>query len=305
MAKIVAFYYSQTGQGLDILQSVSRPLINAGNEVIFKEIVPETPFPFPWTAESFFQAFPESRQGVGCPIQPIDLSDVQNVALVIVVYPTWFLSPSIPTHGFFQDPAIREFMNGKQVLTIDGCRNMWVTSHTKVQSYIVQSGGKLVGHIVLQDRNFNLVSVVTIIRWLFGGKKEKSGIFPAAGVSPEDVKQASVFGSIIAKVIASCSGFQTLQENLMANGAIRYKPHIVFIEKTGYRMFGLFSKWVMKKGAYNAPQRRFRLKVFRYYLFTVLYLVSPIGLLFFFLALPFRHKAIRKDKLLQCYFCCE
>ncbi|GHT72084.1 dialkylrecorsinol condensing protein DarA [Bacteroidia bacterium] len=302
MAKIVAFYYSQTGQGLQILQSVSKPLIETGNEVILKEIVPETSFPFPWTAESFFQAFPESRQGIGCPVRPIDLSDAQDAALVIIVYPTWFLSPSIPTHGFFQDPAIQEFLKDKQVLTIDGCRNMWVMSHTKVLSYIEQNGGKLVGHIVLQDRNPNLVSVITIIRWLFGGKKGKSGIFPAAGVSPEDIKQASVFGSIVAESIASFPDFQILQENLMENGAINYKPHIVFVEKTGHRMFGLFSKWVLKKGTYNAPQRRSRLKVFQYYLFAVLYLVSPIGLLFFFLAYPFNHRAIWKDKLLQCYF---
>jgi hypothetical protein len=292
MAKIVAFYYTQTGQGLNILQSVSHPLIEAGNEVILKEIVPETPFPFPWTSESFFQAFPESRQSIGCPIRAIDLRDVQDVALVIIVYPTWFLSPSIPTHGFFQDPAIQRFLKDKQVVTIDGCRNMWLMSHTKVQSYIKQSGGKLVGHIVLQDRHPNLVSVITIIRWLFGGKKEKCGIFPAAGVSPEDIKHASVFGDIIAESIASFSGFQILQENLMAYGAVHYKPHIIFIEKTGHRMFGLFSKWVLKKGPYNAPQRRFRLKVFQYYLFVVLYLVSPIGLLFFFPVNLFRNKTI-------------
>ncbi|MDR2622592.1 MAG: hypothetical protein LBC48_08465 [Dysgonamonadaceae bacterium] len=290
MAKIVAFYYSQTGQGLNILQSVSRPLVEVGNEVIFKEIVPETRFPFPWTAESFFQAFPESRQGIGCPVQAIDLSDVQDVALVIIVYPTWFLSPSIPTHGFFQDTDIQQFLKGKPVVTIDGCRNMWVMSHKKVQSYIEQSGGKPVGHIVLQDRHPNLISVITIVRWLLGGKKERCGIFPAAGVSPEDIKHAAVFGNIIAGSIASFSGFQTLQENLMVHGAIHYKPHIVFMEKTGHRMFGLFSEWVLKKGTYNAPQRRFRLKVFQYYLFVVLYLVSPIGLLFFFMAYPFRKK---------------
>jgi hypothetical protein len=283
MAKIVAFYYSQTGQGLQILQSVSKPLIEAGNELIFKEIVPETPFAFPWTAESFFQAFPESRQGIGCPIRPFDLSDVQDAALVIIVYPTWFLSPSIPTHGFFQNPAIQEFLKGKPALTIDGCRNMWVSSHAKIKSYIEQSGGKLAGHIVLQDRNPNLISVITIIRWLFGGKKEKSGIFPAAGVSPEDIRHASVFGGIIAENMPPAPGFRNLQEKLMEKGAVHYKPHIVFMEKTGHRMFGFFSKWVMKKGPYNAPQRRFRLKVFQYYLFIVLYLVSPIALLFFFL----------------------
>jgi hypothetical protein len=300
MSKIAAFYYTQSGQGLEILQSVCRPMQEAGHEVIYKEIVPETEFPFPWTADAFFQAFPESREGIPCKIKSMDLSNVAGADLVVVALQAWFLSPSIPITGFFCDEAVRRFLKDKPIVTIDGCRNMWVMAHTKIKSYIAQAGGKLTGNIVLQDNHHNLVSVITIIRWLMYGHKEKSGIFPAAGVSPEDIVHASVFGAVISDALAG-AGFSGLQEKLMQQGAIRYKPPIVFVEKAGHRIFGFWSKFVLRKGAYGSPKRAFRLKLFEYYLFTVLYLVSPIGLLFFYLAYPFRYKAIRKDRQLQCY----
>jgi hypothetical protein len=295
MRKIVAFYYTQTGQGWEILQSVCRPLAADGHEVLYRQIIPETPFPFPWTSDAFFQAFPESRQGIACPVCAIDLSGATDADLVIIAYPAWFLSPAIPIHGFFQDAAIRQFLQGKPIVTIDACRNMWVMAHIKVKSYIARCGGKLVGNIVLQDRHHNLVSVITIVRWLMAGKKEKSGMFPAAGVSPADINHAAVFGRIISDALATAD-FSVLQEQLLQNDAILYKPHIVFMEKAGHKIFGLWATFILKKGSYGAYKRAFRLKLFKYYLFAVLYLISPIGLLVFYLTYPFRYKAIRRDR---------
>jgi len=298
--KIAAFYYTQTGQGLEILRSICRPLTETGHEVVYVEIVPETSYPYPWSSDAFFQAFPESRQAIPCPVQMPDLSDAADADLVMIAYQSWFLSPSIPVNGFLRDARIRSFLKDKPVVTINGCRNMWIMAQAKVREHIISGGGRLIGNIVLQDRYSNLVSVITIIRWLMGGRKEKSGLFPAAGVSAEDITHASVFGQTIAEALAA-SDFSTLQEALMQNDAICYKPAIAFIEKTGHRIFGFWSAWILGKGAYGAPERSFRLKLFKYYLFAVLFLVSPVGLLFFYLAYPFRYKAIRKDRRKQCY----
>ncbi|MDR1667799.1 MAG: hypothetical protein LBS03_08955 [Bacteroidales bacterium] len=301
MSKIAAFYYTQSGQGLNILRSVCRPLEDAGHQVVYKAIVPETEFPFPWTADAFFQTFPESYGGVACSLRSIDLSDVEDAAQVIVEYPVWFLSPSIPTHGFFQTPAIRQFLKDKNIITIGNCRNMWVKAHTAVNEYITGCGGKPAGSIVLQDRHHNLISVITIVRWLIHGHKEKKGLFPAAGVSPEDIASAAVFGRIINEAILSGDFSGQLQQKLIQNGAIRYKPSIVFIEKTGYRIFGLWLKFILRKGDDDGKKRAFRLKLFKYYLFAVLYLVSPVGMVIFYLTYPFRYKTIQKDKRKQCY----
>jgi hypothetical protein len=298
--KIAAFYYTQTGQTIEILRSVCRPLADSGYELAYKEIVPEVKFPYPWTYSDFFQAFPESREAIACPMKTIDLTDVADADLVIIAYQPWFLSPSIPVHGFFQDSHIQAYLKGKTIITVVGCRNMWIKAQAKVKSYISQCEGNLVGNIVLQDRYPNLISVVTIIRWLIDGKKEKSGLFPAAGVSEEDIRNASIFGRLISEAL-NVSDFQALQEKLMQKGAIHYKPDMAFVEKAGHRIFGIWSKFVLKKGPYGSAERQTRLTFFKYYLFIVLYLVSPIGLLFFYLTYPFRYKSTQKDKFIQCH----
>ncbi|MDR2469038.1 MAG: hypothetical protein LBD27_00955 [Tannerella sp.] len=301
--KIAAFYYTQSGQGLEILQSVCTPLAKVGHEIVYAEIVPETAFPYPWTYDSFFQAFPESRLGIGCPVKVDALDRATEAELVIIAYQPWFLSASIPIHGFFQDERVRTYLRNKAVITLCGCRNMWAMAQTRTGAYLAAAGARWVGSIVLQDRYPNLVSVITILRWLIGGRKERSGLWPAAGVSSADIAQAATFGHVInAALTTAGNGYVGLQEQLMQAGAIRYKPSIVFIEKVGSRMFGLWAAWVRRKGAYNSPARAGRLKLFRYYLFTVLFIVSPLGLpLLFYLPWLFRRYAIRKDRERRCY----
>ncbi|MDR3350310.1 MAG: flavodoxin-like domain-containing protein [Prevotellaceae bacterium] len=286
MAKIVVFYYTQTGQTLQIAQSVCRPLVEAGHTVIYKEIIPEQPLPYPCNGKSFFNVFPESREAIPCPVKPVDLNDAAGAGLVIIAYQVWFLSPSTPFHAFFQNPAIQQYLNGKNCITLTGCRNMWVMAHEKICSYLRNAAGKPAGNIVLQDRHPNLISVMTIIRWLFYGKKERTGLLPAAGISAGDLAHAALFGKIIGGALRS-GQWSDLQEQLRAAGAARCKPSIVFMEKTGYRIFGLWAKFILRKSKNNAARRNFLLKLFKYYLFVVLYLIAPVGLIFFYLAYPF------------------
>ncbi|MDR2533225.1 MAG: hypothetical protein LBC81_00340 [Tannerellaceae bacterium] len=293
MSQIVAFYYSQTGQGLDILRSVCRPLADAGHEIVYREIIPEEAFPYPWSADAFFDAFPESRQGIGCTTVVSGLSDVPDPALVIIAWPAWFLSPAIPVHGFFANEAVRGYLRGKDVVSICGCRNMWIKAQEGVNAYMDSCGARRRGVIILQDRHHNLVSVITIIRWLIGGRRERRGLFPDAGVSRRDIEGAAVFGGIIAGALGE---YDNLQSRLLGAGAVRYKPDIAFVEKIGHSIFGIWSEWILRKGKAGDARRAFRLKLFKYYLFTVLFLVSPVGLLAFYATYPFRIRGIRRER---------
>jgi hypothetical protein len=298
MAKIVVFYYTQTGQTLQIAQAVCKPLAEAGHTVIYKEVIPAQPLSYPCSGKDFFQLFPESREAIPCEINAIDVSDVADAGLVIIAWQVWFLSPSLPFHAFFQNAGMQQYLKGKNIITVNGCRNMWVMAQRKVRSYIAEASGTLAGNIVLQDRHPNLVSVMTIVRWLLYGEKEKGWLLPPAGISAADLAHAPAFGKIIAETLRS-GEWNGLQEQLMAAGAIRYKPAIVFMEKTGHRIFGLWAKFILRKGKNNPSRRALYLKIFKYYLFVVLYFVAPIGLVFFYLTFPFRHAAIRRDRAQQ------
>lgn len=297
--KIVVFYYSQTGQILDILKSICSTI--TGASVVYKPIVPEKEFPFPWNYDEFFDIFPETRLGIPpFGIKPIDLSDVEDADLVIVGGQSWFLSPSLPIQSFFASSAVAEYMKGRKLIFVNGCRNMWVNTFFKIRESAKQIGAKLVGHIVLQDRAHNLVGIVTIARWLLHGQKQASGIWPAAGVSDKDIADAAKFGTTIDNALQT-NNFDNLQQQLMDQGAINYVPKIAYVEKVGHRIFGIWARFIVRKGGPGNPARNFRVKLFSYYLFFVLYVISPIVLTIYHLLFPIRVFFRKKAMYEACY----
>jgi hypothetical protein len=298
--KIALFYYSQTGQALAIAGKVCEPLVRSGCEVVHKEIAPETPYPFPWSAMAFFQVFPESRLGIPCRLKPINLNDVEEADLVIIAGQSWYLSWSVPLHSFFLSDEIRNYLKGRNIVVINGCRNMWVMTQQKTREYIREAGGNYVGFISLQDKAVNLVSVITIIRWLFRNKKEATRFLPVAGVSLADIEHSTVFGQAVGEALEQ-NDFVDLQGKLMKEGAVTFLPTVYFIEKNGFRLWGQWAKFILKKGCYGDPKRNLRLRFFCAYLFFVLYVISPFGMLFFYLTYPFRKAALKKAAFENCY----
>lgn len=298
---VAVFYYTQTGQALAIARSLCAPLEAAGCRVVTREIRPVTAYPYPWSSEAFFQVFPESRLGIACAIEPVDLSgEVAEADLVIVAGQSWYLSLSTPLHAFFQSPEVRAYLHGRPVVFVNGCRNMWVMTQSETRRYLREIGARYVGFIELHDRAPNLVSVLTIIRWLFYGRKEATRLLPAAGVSQRDVADADRFGLIILRTLYD-GQWEQLQERLMREGAVTFIPHLYFIERNGYRMWGRWAHFVRRRGDAGDPRRQGRLRLFKAYLFFVLYAVSPFGLLFYWLTYPLRRATLKKARREVCY----
>ena len=296
MKKILIIYFSQTGQLKRIIDSVTAPFSN-DFELVFEEIKPVPPFPFPWQGMPFFQAFPESVKEIPCKLEPLKCNPADDYDLVILAYPVWYLSPAIPMSSFLQHPDTRNILEGKPVLTILGVRNMWIMAQERVKERIAGIGGKLVGNIVLADPAPNLVSVITIVRWMMKGAKEpfrKLGIrFPAAGVPENDILNASSLGEIILDHLNK-SDFGNMQSELVRAGAVPVDPVLFNIEKRGKLMFGIWAKMILKKGSFNDPKREGRLNFFKYYLFTVIYLISPVAASIFWLVYKINPAAARR-----------
>ncbi len=297
--KVLVIYYTQSGQLLEIIKSVTSFLKNNPDvEITYEELRPKPPFPFPWTSDEFFQPFPESVKGIPCKLEPLKVPGQADYDLVIIAWQPWYLSPSIPLHAFFQLPAAKDLLSDKPVITITGSRNMWVMAQVVIRNYIKECGGRLVGNIALYDRAPNLLSVISIMRWMFTGKRDRYlGIIPPAGVSQTDIENAGSFGHHINEALMT-GNFDLLQEKLIANGAVDVKPGLVMIEKRGKAIFKIWAQFVLKKGPYGSKARLKRLHAFKYYLLAVIYLASPVASLFFMLTKPFRKKAIQKQKSL-------
>lgn len=294
--KVAIFYFTQSGQALSVAKSIAEGL--SSFTLSYKQIVPQQAYPFPWSKYEFFDTFPETRLGMPpSGIVPIDFSDIEDADLVMVVGQSWFLSPSLPLQSFFTDQKVRAYLNGRNVVFVNVCRNMWLMTSRKVKAYLNDAHARQVGHIVLQDEAPNLVSVLTIIRWLIYGRKEGRGVLPDAGISAEDILGASRFGDVIRRSWLE-DDLGHLQERLLEVGAIKYKPSVLFMEKAGHRMFGLWAAFIRRKGGFRDERRRFRLNLFYIYLLAVLFLVSPFGQLFFYLTYPLQH--VGRNRLEDC-----
>ncbi len=200
MKRALVIIYSQTGQLKRIADSITSPLLE-DVDLVFEELKPIPPFPFPWRWQEFFQAFPESVQEIPCALEPFQFNPDQDFDLVILAYQVWFLSPSIPFTAFLRSPAARKVLKDKPVITILGVRNMWIMAQERVKKQIRDLGGKLVGNIVFVDPHPNLVSLVTIVHWLMKGEQKGKGffsrLFPRSGVPERTVREAGKFGEVI------------------------------------------------------------------------------------------------------------
>lgn len=293
--KIAVFYYTQSGQALDAVKHICSEVTGS---VIYKQIVPQQTYPFPWSKDEFFGVFPETRLGMPpSGIEPLDFSDIEDADLVMVVGQSWFLSPSLPLQSFFEDLDVKAYLTGRDVVFVNACRNMWLMTSRKVKVYLETANANLLGYIVLQDRVPNLISAATVVRWLMYGKKEAAWLLPSAGISQEDLSSASRFGKIMASSWEK-GDLAHLQTDLLSAGAIQYKPSVLFLEKVGHRMFGIWAKFIRRKGGFGDERRRLRTNLFFYYLLTVLFLVSPFAQIVFYLTYPLHR--VHHHKQIDC-----
>ncbi|MNY32643.1 hypothetical protein D3C86_1668700 [compost metagenome] len=150
---------------------------------------------------------------------------------------------------------------------------MWMLSQEKLKVYLKNLNAKLVGNIALVDRHDNYTSVLTILRWMTTGQKEKSGILPSAGVSDEEINGAGKYGEII-KTYLDKGDFANLQPDLVKNGAVEIRPFLVRVEKVGNKIFTVWSNLIIKK----KEKRPLLIKFFKVYLMTAIWVISPIVL---------------------------
>jgi len=289
MKRVLVVYYTQSGQLKEIIDSVLSPLTEV--TIDFLPIDTTEPFPFPWTDEAFFGAFPESYLQIPQPLKPFQLAHT-DYDLVILGYQVWYLSPSIPFNSFLQSEAGKQLLQGKPVITVSGTRNMWVMAQQKVKKLLTNCGAQLVGNIALTDRHHNHISVITIVQWLFSGDKNKRylGVFPKAGVADKDIESASVYGTLIAPHLQT-GDYTGLQQEIVAHGGVHYRRFLLSAEKKGNRLFGIWAKMI-----YGSKKRKFLLKCYRIYLYIAIWVLMPIVWLLYWLTYPLFFWKVESDK---------
>lgn len=289
--KVLAIYYTQSGQMGDIISSFTAPMIKAGAIVEKIQVQPVVEYKFPWKGNHFFSVMPDCVLSVPTALQPFELKE-QSYDLVILGYQPWFLSPSIPSNSIINSSEFKAVLKDTPVVTISAGRNMWLNAYDRIRKSLKDAGGKLVGNIALVDKHSNPISFITIFYWMLTGKKERYlNIFPKPGVSDEDIKNTSLFGEIVAKYLAT-GEWSSLQQELLNKKAVVIKYPLMFIEGKAKFIFAAWAKFIARRKN-KAPW----ISAFKYYLFVALFLGAPVLLILDAIFIrPFSGKRIKTKK---------
>lgn len=293
MKNILVIYYTQSGQLHEIANQIAKPFLNDDSVALtFHEIKLKKPFPFPWDNDSFFGAFPESFLQIPSELEPVPTDILEKkYDLILFFYQVWYLSPSIPITSFLKSEEAKILLNNTPVVTISGSRNMWIMAQEKVKTLLKQNNANLKGNIALVDRTGNLISVITIVEWMFSGVKKKYlGIFPMPGISEKDIHESDKFGAVILNSLKN-NNLDNLQSELIAKGALFIRPFLITVDKTGNKIFNKWSNFIITR----KETRKGWLKVFKVYLLLAIWVISPIVYILHLLFYPLRIGKIKRE----------
>lgn len=291
MKKILAIYYSQSGQLKDIVDNFCEPLINAGYEVEKVRINLRKEFPFPWTTKRFFSVMPDCVLGVPHELEPFQLKHA-SYDLIVLGYQPWFLSPSVPFNSLLHNSTFKNVLKNTPVITITGVRNMWVNAFEKIKLMLKDAQANHVGTVALYDRHLNLVSIFTIFHWMLTGRKNRYlKFFPLPGVAEEDIKNTKNYGKLVLPHLEE-NKWNDLQKLFIKAKAVDPKYHLMFIESKAGKMFKLWAKFISKR-----KNKNLWLAAFKYYLLIALFIAAPLVYVINLLVFkPFLSKHIKNKK---------
>jgi len=277
--KVLVISYSQTGQLTQLTDSVLAPLEADTNvEVVYKKIEPLKPYPFPWDFMTFMDCFPESIYLDPPEIKEIE-DDENDYDLVILPYQVWFLSPSLPITAFLKSDYAKRKLKGKPVITLIGCRNMWVMAQEKLKQMLNDVEAKLIDNIVLIDQGNSFATFVTTPRWMLTGKRDSLwGVFPEAGISKQDIKEASRFGKAISHALANDK--EKKQESICHGlNAVTIDEKLIKSEQIATKSFMIWGKLIRKVGKQGDPKRKPIVMLYVVFLLLIILTIVPINML--------------------------
>jgi hypothetical protein len=198
--RVLVVWWSQSGQLRTVAEAFTRPFEDAGHEVVFLELHPVRPFPFPWKVTTFFGEFPETVLGRPAPIAPVAVPPGEW-DLVVLTTQVWFLSPSQPFAALLAG-ADRGFLAGRRVLTLVSCRNMWVRGWRRLVTLVEAAGGRVTDRVVATHSGSVFASYFTTLAWMLTGRRDAIKVLPAAGLAEDTFTHLAALGKVAAARLA-------------------------------------------------------------------------------------------------------
>jgi len=293
--KILIVSYSQTGQLSSLVENFTKPLLENGNfELIFKNIQPKKDYPFPWNLMNFMDIFPESAYMIPCELKEIE-DDENEYNLIILAYQVWFLSPSIPISSFLQSSYAKKKFKNKPVITLIGCRNMWIMAQEKVKKLLVKLEAHLIDNVVLVDKGSSLETFITTPRWMLSGKKDSFWGLSEAGIDKEEIIKSQRFGKVLVEALNQNQEKENISL-LQGLKAVEVDVKLIKSEKIGNKSFLIWGKIVRKVGEFGSKKRKVIVFIYLIFLIFLILTVVPINMIIQTIIRKINKKSIQKQK---------
>ncbi|WP_428026880.1 dialkylrecorsinol condensing enzyme [Arcobacter sp.] len=275
--KVLLISYSQTGQLNDVLSSLSSPLLNNTNiEVTHHIIKPKKNYPFPWNFFDFMDCFPESVYLEPCEIENIE--DNNDYDLIILAYQVWFLSPSIPITSFLKSSWAKQKFKNKPVITLIGCRNMWIMAQEKIKKMLLELDAKLIDNVVLIDKGNSLETFITTPRWMLTGKKNSIFGLSSAGIDENEIIKSQRFGKALVDALLNNKEKEN-KSLLYGLKAVEVNIKLIKSEQIGIKSFMIWGNLIRKIGKQGSFARKPVLIIYLLFLLSMIITVVPINMI--------------------------
>jgi hypothetical protein len=174
-------------------------------------------------------------------------------------------------------PEAKKLMAGKQVITVIGCRNMWLQAQEIMKKKLADIGARLTDNVVLIDSVHSAASFYSTPMWMVFGNKGPyfGGKIPEAGISKSDIASASRFGRAIADQLPDRPATSTAPM-LTGLGAVKINDKLIASEKVAKRSFMLWGKLLRGIGKPSNPIRVAFVGVYFLFLLTLILTVVPL-----------------------------
>lgn len=298
MKKILVVSYTQTGQLGAITQSFIQPLLGRQDIEVTQAILrPHTVFPFPWPFWRFFNTFPETVYAETAPVDLLNVADDAEFDLIILAYQVWFLSPSLPVQAFLKSEQAKKLLRNKPVITVIGCRNMWLMAQERTKQYLLDLGARLIDNVVLTDRTHVAATFISTPLWMLTGKRGPflGGLVPAAGIPAEDIAGMARFGRAIAEQLPARSN-DSAEPMFKGLGAVAVNPRMIASEKIALRSFRIWGGLLRAIGNQQSMLRKAVLFFYVIFLVTLILTVVPISAVIKRLLMPFMRERVRVQR---------
>lgn len=296
MRRVLVVHYSQSGQLNRVVRSVVAPLQASDSiQVDELQIQMQQPFPFPWPFLRFFHIFPETVRMEPQALRPLQVDAHARYDLIILAYQVWFLSPSLPMTSFLATPEAQQLLRDTPVMTLVGCRNMWLMAQEKMKDRLQQLGARLLDHAVLTDECGMALSFLATPLWMFTGKQQPYAWLPKAGIAAADIQAAQRFGDALQARLER-DALPLHEPVLRGLQAVTVNEKLIASERIGNRSFQLWSSLLIWLGPQGSYRRSLGLLVYILFLLCMIVTVVPVVALLKKLLQPFTRKRIARQK---------